>query len=396
MQRSGYEIVSVGCLGFSVFTSTPCHVQFQHQLNVIRDLRFSLSYGHDPIDICHIQAALMLTLTHIAVSKLETAWLLSAQASNMMMAYSSNTLINGDDCITRTTRGCLYLDALLSAFLHRSSCWRHDDLDVLKHKLDLDSSDEWQPWKNGTENVTAEKPQSLQALSQLESTMDIIKLAIDYADRAQVIQNLLNWRLMPQNSTIMSATIVSPALLNLQSIWFLLVRWHANPDQAQLETIQRMETATAATVGCYIEKAGSSMAMPLISMFLMQVGKSKHQSSAIDLLSTEGQQSTLCGNLYTKPKNLWVDWSVEPSNHKGNSFPHNAQAGETRENAHDRNARTSDENGLSMDRRVVQSSLNPDYSSASQNMLLNMFDENIPADSLDELSPLVPVHRYVV
>lgn len=118
--------------------------------------------GPGGLELDHIQSAMVIALTHVAMGRINQAWLLLGQVARML-ATLPLALRKGR--FTHTFNGCVFLDNIVSALLGKTPCLSSEE-QLRQGPVEEDDLDEWDVW-SASRTKTPATP--LQALSTFNS-----------------------------------------------------------------------------------------------------------------------------------------------------------------------------------------------------------------------------------
>lgn len=369
-------------------------------------LRYAFVQSEGNFDLGHIQAILILVLSYMVLEEIEIAWILSAQASRMMSIYLIREN-HQNDRTARAVRGCILLDSVLSECLDQTPYWSQRDLEVLRYKPDLDTVDEWQPWELESFGNGPKQSRPLRAMSSLESMTDLLLLtdhdtsSVHRLPSSRSVQKLCDWRAaLPEHLLLVTDTTPSPGILCLHLTWNLLVCRHCDSSDAQ--QLQKMQDAVASTydlIDRYQSTAGSSMALPFLTLFVQHATQHQYRWQSLGFVGIDSRQREPFDDLSKRLRKFWA----EPAgSHASNHLPPAASNGEETSNF---DSSMPSHSGMPGNLLVAtnftietnpQSSVQPLYPTAYTDQNINFEDDNNSAQFLDDMSPLMPISRYVV
>ncbi|KAJ9294126.1 transcriptional regulator family: Fungal Specific TF [Paecilomyces variotii] len=105
----------------------------------------------EKFEIGHIQALLLLTMVNMGLEDWTAAWLLSGQATRMVVAMGQGGILPPPRRASEIKQGkaaflgCFVIDSLLAVRLSRCPCMRPEDLAKIP-PLEEDGLEEWSPW----------------------------------------------------------------------------------------------------------------------------------------------------------------------------------------------------------------------------------------------------------
>ena len=287
-------------------------------------------------ELGHIQALLILALLKIALDQLHAAWILSAQASRMIVDYAERKNVD-ESRYDRTVRGCVFLDNLLSALLRRTSCWTRKSLTVLNCRLDDNSMDEWQLWTpeapvSGSNGSVAQK-QPLRALSTFSHISELMQKLNTFFETVEdgkticnFMQELQIWKEgLPRHCQLPDSVPCSQPILHLHLAWhFVICCLGKEIEASDARIFQLVANSTRSIqrlIKQYIDMTGVVRSFSLLICYAMQALQGIEKLNKTVIWAVDAQQSEECHQILQNLQSVAGDRThLSQTNHDERDF----------------------------------------------------------------------------
>ncbi|GAD92729.1 C6 transcription factor, putative [Paecilomyces variotii No. 5] len=245
-------------------------------------IRYCLALRDDAYGIGHIQAILIIILLHLGRGRFETARILMAQASGILLAVADEEARRSER-YQHVWHGCAYIDNILSKILKRDIClWRTRNIHL--PQLDQNGLDEWELWSpTSSQQETGTQRHERRPLRVL-STFNLLteltgKLSPTYEGALEAgcleerIKDIQTWyRTLDKHHQLHENS--NPPLLNLHLTYnfvlMSLLREGCQFGQRFVSLVEEILNSTYTMLFQYFNLTGASTASGLLICFCFQ------------------------------------------------------------------------------------------------------------------------------